>query len=364
MTGQAIGRVPVILVCGVDADTMAVASAALGWDLPRAVAVRHDLDPERDVLIRTVSDVTGVLEREELELDHACASCAMREDVVPTLERLAASGAWTAIVAQLPTTATAAQVCRVAAWVPGQLPHVRVSAVVTAVDGASLGDDLRTGETLCELDLPVRDDDGRGLAETLCGMVEYADLVFTPQPVEPEARDLLAVLMRPGAAFVDSVADLDAAVLADGVHDCQASEAWVADVRRGDLPVATGAAWVLDVRSDRPLHPDRLNDFVEVLGGGPRRSRGCFWLPTRPHQVCVWDGAGGQLSIGGEETWDSGEQPLTRIVVTGLDDGRDALAAAFQACLLTDAELAERGWFWEAFEDGFEPWLGPIRRAA
>ncbi|MEA5118876.1 MAG: GTP-binding protein, partial [Propionicimonas sp.] len=73
---------------------------------------------------------------------------------------------------------------------------------------------------------------------------------------------------------------------------------------------------------------------------------------------------GGQLSIGGEETWDSGEQPLTRIVVTGLDDGRDALAAAFQACLLTDAELAERGWFWEAFEDGFEPWLGPIRRAA
>lgn len=364
MTEFDIGRIPAILVCGVDADTMAVASSALGWDLPGAVAVRHDLDPARDILIRTVSDITGIVEREEFHLAHACVTCAIREDVVPTLEHLAASGRWTAIVAQLPATATASQVCRVAAWMPAELPHVRVAAVVTAVDAVSLGDDLLADELLTELDLPVRADDGRGLAETLCGMVEYADLVFASQPVEDETRDLLSVLMRPGAGFIDSVESLDAAALAAGVHDCEASDAWVAEVRRGQLAAGEGAAWVLDVRSDRPLHPGRLQQFVELLGGGPHRSRGCFWLPTRPHQVCVWDGAGGQVSIGSrDETWGS-EQPLTRIVVVGLDDGRDALAAAFRACLLTDAELADRGPYWEVFEDGFESWLGPIRRAA
>lgn len=356
-------KVPVVLVAGVDADTMAVASAALGWDLPDAVAVRHDLVPDRDVLVRTVSDVSGTLEHEEIELDHACVSCAIREDVVPTLQRLAVSGRWSAIVAQLPATASAAQVCRVAAWEPARVPHVRVSAVLTALDAVSLGDDLLGGELLRELELPVRDDDGRGLAEALCEMVEYTDVLFVPQPVEPRERDLLRVLMRPGTSVVDSVTDLDAATLAGGLHDCEASDAWVSEVRRDALPDAEGAAWVLDVRSERPFHPDRLNEFVEVLGGGPRRSRGCFWLPSRPGQICVWDGAGGQLSIGSDEMW-GGEDPLTRIVVVGTDDGRDALAAAFHACLLTDAEMAERGPYWEVFEDGYEPWLGPIRRAA
>lgn len=356
-------KVPVVLVAGVDADTMAVASAALGWDLPDAVAVRHDLVPDRDVLVRTVSDVSGTLEHEELELDHACVSCAIREDVVPTLERLAATGRWSAIVAQLPATASAAQVCRVVAWEPARVPHVRVSAVLTALDAVSLGDDLLGGELLRELELPVRDDDGRGLAEALCEMVEYTDVLFVPQPVDPPTRDLLGVLMRPGTPVVDSVTELDAAALAGGLHDCEVSDAWVSEVRRDALPDAEGAAWVLDVRSERPFHPGRLNEFVEVLGGGPRRSRGCFWLPSRPNQICVWDGAGGQLSIGSDEMWGA-EEPLTRVVVVGTDDGRDALAAAFQACLLTDAEMAERGPYWEVFEDGYEPWLGPIRRAA
>lgn len=361
MTNISPLTVPVILVAGFDADAMAVVTMALGWDLPRAVAVRHDLDPARDVLTRTVSDVSGLIEREEIELDHACVSCAIRKDVIPTLERLAASGKWNAIVAQLPATASPEQVCRVASWEHSRVPHIRISAVVAALRDVALEEDLLIDKLLCEVDLPVREDDRRGLAETACGLVEYCDVVFTPQPVTPEARDLLGVLMRPGAELIESVTALDCAALALGVHDCPTSDAWVDDVRRGPLPPADGAAWVLDVHSDRPFHPGRLQEFVAVLGGGPRRSRGCFWLPTRPHQVCAWNGAGGQLSVGGDEGWGT-ERPVTRIVVIGMDGGRDALASAFEACLLTDAELAEHGPYWEAFEDGFEPWLGPIRR--
>ncbi|HMR48088.1 MAG TPA: GTP-binding protein [Arachnia sp.] len=355
-------KVPVILVVGLDAETMAIATLALGWDLPSAVAVRHDLDPSRDILTRTVSDATGLIEREELELDHACASCALREDVIPTLERLASSGRWDAIVAQLPATANPAQVCRVSSWDPSRVPHVRISAVVTALCDATLEGDLLGDELLCEVDLPVRQDDRRGLAETACSLVEYADVVFVPQQIEPDERHLVTALMRPGAQLVESVSDLDGAELAAGLHHCETSDEWASEVRRGPLPDPTGTAWVLDVHSERPFHPGRLQEFVAVLGGGPRRSRGCFWLPTRPHQLCVWNGAGGQLSVGSEEFWGD-EPPLTRIVVIGLDGGRDALAAAFEACLLTDDELAESGPYWEAFEDGFEPWFGPIHRA-
>ena len=36
----------------------------------------------------------------EIDVEHACTSCAIREDIVPTLERLAASGTWETIVAR------------------------------------------------------------------------------------------------------------------------------------------------------------------------------------------------------------------------------------------------------------------------
>ena len=101
---------------------------------------------------------------------------------------------------------------------------------------------------------------------------------------------------------------------------------------------------------------------LEQLGGGARRSRGCFWLPTRPDTVCEWDGAGGQLSVGPCEHENS--EPHTRILVTGIDNDRGQLLDLFHHCLLTDDELAVRGTIWESHRDGFEPWLGPIRQTA
>jgi len=147
----------------------------------------------------------------------------------------------------------------------------------------------------------------------------------------------------------------------EGIHRHDHNEDWVQVVRRDPLPAhAAPVAWVLDFRSERPFHPQRLQDRIEALGRGNRRSRGCFWLPSRPAQVCQWDGAGGMVSIGPAEHWDEAG-PLTRIVVVGVDDGRDELASAFESCLLTDVEMAERGPYWEVSSDGLEPWLGPVR---
>ena len=356
--------VPVVLISGVEDEPMAAAAIALQWDLPRAVAVRHVVDPEREVLWRIVSDATGVVERTEIDVEHACVSCAIREDVVPTLERLGADGRWETIIAQLPVTAEAVQVCRVIGWAPHQVPHVRIAASLVALSSDTLLDDLLGDDLVSERDLPVRADDRRGVAEVACAMVEYADVVAVGETLDAEEREVLEALVRPGVAVVESFSQVDARPLAAGVHDHRANESWVAEVRRDALPDrGLRTAWVLDFASDRPFHPERLRDAIAVLGGGPRRSRGCFWLPSRPGQICVWDGAGGQLSVGSTETWGR-TRPLTRITVVGVDDGREELERAFAACVLTDAEMHERGPYWEVTEDGFEAWLGPIRRAA
>lgn len=354
-------RTPVILVSGIAEEPMATATIGMQWDLPSAVVVRHEIDPEREMLIRTVSDARGLLERIEISVEHACVGCAIREDVVPTLERLAVTGQWGAIIAQLPVTAEANQVCRVLGYEPDAGPHLRIAAALVAIQGETIPADLLGDDLLIERDLPVRGDDERGVAETTSALVEYADLIVISGTFEAGSRDLVATIARPGALILDSCADIAAATLLEGIHDHEHSEDWVQVVRRDPLPSPRGtSAWVIDFTSDRPFHPGRLQERIEALGRGARRSRGCFWLPSRPHQVCQWDGAGGMVSIGPSDHWD-GTDPLTRIVVVGVDDGRDELSAAFQSCLLTDAELDERGRYWEVSSDGLEPWLGPVR---
>ena len=351
---------PVVLVTGVAPDAMAAATIALQWDLPDAVVVHHRIDVGRSVLLRTVSDVTGVLESEEIDLEHACVSCAVREDVAPTLARLTRAGRWGAVVAQLPAGAEGQQVCRVVAGDP-RLRHVRIAGVLCAVDGDRLVDDLLGDELLCERGVHTSAGDRRGVAEVGAAQVEYADAVTVVGPAGAAEQELVRALARPGAIVPDGDGGgLDAARLLAGIHDHAAAETWAAQVRPGPLPAHCGRhVWRLDLRSDRPFHPDRLYADIAGLGGGPRRSRGCFWLPTRPTVACVWDGAGGQLSIGVAEPWGR-RRPFTRIVVTGMDDGRDELAAAFDHCLLDDAEVRRRGSYWEAAGDGFEAWLGDI----
>ncbi|MBF4161979.1 GTP-binding protein [Nocardioides acrostichi] len=357
-------RTPVVVISGIDAAAMLSTSMSVQLGSPGCVAVQHVIDPDRQVLTRVVGDLTGVIERREIELAHACVSCAIREDIVPTLERLAASGRWDGIVACLPVAAEATQVCRVLGRSARQAPHVAIAAVVAALDGTTVLDDLLGDHLLVERGLATSRDDRRGVAEVAGAMVEYADLVcLTTEPAQVE-RELLATLARPAVSSVSDPSLVDAAGLMAGVHRHQDAEAWVAEVRRGMLPEPPGTeVWRLDLVSDRPVHPLRLHEEIEILGGGPRRTRGCFWVPTRPDTVCALDGAGGQASVGSTRAWGR-ERPLTRITVVGLDDTRAEIAAAFDRCLLTDKEIATRGRTWRESWDGLEPWLGPIEEVA
>lgn len=355
------------LVTGVDELAMAATTMGLQWDLPDAVVVSHRIDVEGQQLHRTISDVTGVLERETLDLAHACVSCAIREDIVPTLHRLADLGRWAAIIAHLPLSAEALQVCRVLGF--DRDHDVRIAAVVAALDGPTLVETLTGDALLAEIDRHTSEEDRRGLAETAGAIVEYADVVTVHGDARPEALDLVRTLARPGALVVPDGSTVPVDRLLGGLHDHRATEAWVAETRSAMLPpTASPAVWRLDLRSDRPFHPDRLHERLEEIGAGPHRSRGCFWLPTRGGQVCGWDGAGGQVSIGALGPWGL-RTVQTRIVVTGLTSltsaaEREALRAAFEACLLTDAEVGPNGPSWDRAADGFEPWLGDIRFAA
>ncbi|MFT4083982.1 MAG: GTP-binding protein [Nocardioides sp.] len=361
-------RTPIVLVTGVDPDAMASVLVGLAWDLPRAVSVRHVIDPDEQTLTRVVSDADGVLDKEVIPLEHACTGCALREDIVPTIERLARDGRWNTVIACLPLGAEAVQVDHVVAGDSRLQRHLRIAAVVTALDGANIVDDLLGDDLLRERGRHSGPDDARGHGEVACAMVEYADVVVLSSETEtqpsPVGTELVRTLARPDACVVPRSEEVDASLLTSMLHDHERTARWIAPVLMDGLPQRRErGVWQLVLDSPRPFHPDRLLDDIERLGGGRHRSRGAFWLPTRPDVVQVWDGAGGQLSIGAGAPW-SEVTPRTRILFTGAGTAPDHLHDAFEAMLLGPVEALVETPNWAVPEDGFEPWLGPIRDIA
>jgi G3E family GTPase len=357
-------RTPLVVVTGVDPDAMDSAMVSLSWDLPHAVAVRHRIDPTSQVLTRVVSHAGGVLEHHEIALEHACVTCALREDILPTLERLARDDRWGAVVACLPTATEADQLSTVLTRDTRLARHLRLSSVITALGSERLVEDLLGDDLLHERGLHTNPDDERGVGEVACAQIEYADvLMLTDQPTV-EATDLVRALARPDALLLTGADQLDGTDLAARRHQHTRTTAWSSPIFDTEVPpLGASLAWRLDLSSPRPFHPERLLDQIERLGAGRHRSRGCFWVPTRPGAIQEWGGAGGQLSIGHHSTWGR-RPPITRLLFTGLGTTPTGLVEAFEDLLITPTETRLDQRSWTVLEDGLEPWLGDIRDAA
>jgi G3E family GTPase len=376
--------VPLLTICSMDPVRRDVVAAGLLCDLPGAVVVQHDVNPDPDaawVLRRTVYDLTGVIEHEYRDLEHRCLSCALREDVLPVLRRLGAGrrverrpGARpSAVVLALPVTAVALPVVRaVQSLGPGA--EVTPGAVLATIDPATFEGDLFGDDLLADRGLELAADDRRAVGEALAHQVEYADVVVTI-PDEDQAPETRSVPDVPGRVAALLTHLNPSQVPPQALHDVRPHDLVRVrrplDDARGDLrhaaPAITGdgpcGVWTVDLHSWRPLHPDRLHEGIEALAGGRFRGRGHFWLPTRPRTLALWDGAGGQLSIGPAGDW-AGARPRSRLVVTGSGPDADLLEQAFERALLTDAELARGLDWWAGREDGFSPWLDDHRDAA
>lgn len=335
---------PLTLLVSIDEVLRQAAASVLLCDEPSSVVVRHDVDPATGALHRRVYDVGGIVEDTVVSLDHPCLTCALREDIVPTLARLARLRRWTRLVLALPVAAEPAPVLDVlrTAVVAGRpLAEVVASGnVVSVVDLSTVVDDLFGDDLLAERGLALAAADRRAVGEALARQLEHANTVACRPDVAPDSA---------AATLVWHLAP-DAATLTD-LYSTQGLAV------TNDLRV-----WTAVLESWRPLHPARLQDRLAALATGRFRGTGRFWLPGRPNAICAWDGVGGQLSIGTVGRWT--EKPVTRLTFTGIDDDLPRLRAVFGDVLMTDSELARGLATWSGRDDGFSPWLGEIDQAA
>jgi G3E family GTPase len=357
-------RLPLTVLATVDPVLRDSVIFGLAIDSPSTVVLRHDIvdDGDEGAIRRVVLDGTGVIEDVRVPLEHACLSCAVREDAIPTIRDLAGDGRWDSIALALPVSAESLPAARALGWAArrgGDLPGVRLSAVVAALDVETCTEDLLGDDLLVERDLALTEDDRRAVGEALAAQVGHADVLLVAGDADrdPVGSDLVEHLRGSDSTRV-GLHDVSLAGLMDRTHDVRTGERRVDPMRvqHPNGPTENGV-WTLELSSERPFHPERLVDQVGRLGMGRIRGRGVFWVANRPGSACAWDGAGGQLSIGELEPWRR-RTPRTHLVITGTGPERPGLRAAFEDLLLSDAEM-ERGLEpWLDREDVLEPWLG------
>ena len=342
---------PVVILSTVDPVLRESALLSLLTDLPGTGVLRQDLDPATGTIRRVISDEHGVHEDTTQRLEHACLGCAVREDSLPALDTMAGSGRWERIVWALPVSAqslTAARpLCR-----GGAVDGVQLASVVCVVDADRVEEDLMGDALLADRELALSVDDRRSVGEAVAAQLEHADLVLTTgsDPVGLTLADHL----RGRRTMRSALFTTRATQVFAPRHSPRHAEARVDPclVRAPDAPDAHGV-WSLDLMSPRPVHPGRFLEGLDELAGRRIRSRGRFHLTTRPGRFGVWDAAGRQLSIGDGGPWRVAG-PSTRLVFTGVDDDRAAVAGGFARMLMTDAELAGA----RPTADGLDDWLG------
>ncbi|MBI0294723.1 GTP-binding protein [Streptomyces sp. PRKS01-29] len=382
------GRLPVAIVGGLHADARRAAVEEILRTVPGSVALHHDLSSATDRSVcRTVRDASGPLGEGEAPLVNDCACCALREDMVPELLRLATGGGHRLAVVELWDSV---EPQAMAAVIAAEGAPLELTGVATAVDPVLMVPYLANGDDLAEVGLAAAPTDQRTVGDTFARQLEYPTVIAVGEDEtseEPADDGDLALLtqLTPGARQV-RVGDgaLGMALLAGFDVEAAAARQHPACALLPQESEEHGVS-TLVWRRDRPFHPDRLYAALEDLTCAAARSRGRFWLADRPDTLLSWDAAGGALCVESagpwlaalpDAAWDM--VPAERRVAASLDWhpdhgdrcqyltftspglDRDGLVALLDSCLLTDAEYAAGPDGWKKLSHAFDELLDPV----
>lgn len=268
-----------------------------------------------------------------------------------------------------------------------------LDTMVTVVDAVNFLKDYEQAKYLQETDESLGEDDERSVADLLVDQVEFADVILvskTDLATKDDINRLTAILktlnthariipIAQGQVDVDDVLntklfDFDRAQLAPG---------WLKEMRGEHVPETEeyGIA-SFSYTARKPFHPEKFHQFLHNTEpyGKLIRSKGYFWLASRPEFAGQWSQAGGiaRYGFGGmfwkavpKENWPEEQEYLTSImeqwvepfgdmrqelvfIGQGLD--QEKITQVLNECLLTDDELLRGKGYWLQLNDPFPAW--------
>jgi len=332
-----------------------------------------------------------------VEMSNGCICCTLREDLLIEIDKLAKENKFDYLLIESTGISEPLPVAETFVFEDeygNSLSNIsKLDTMVTVVDAFNFMKDYESEDDLNTRGESLGEEDDRSVVDLLIEQIEFANVIILNKKDLVSEHDLnklksIIKTFNPDAKVIESsFGEIDLnEILNTNLFDFQkASQApgWLKEIRGEHIPETEEYGISSFVyRSRKPFHPQKFWDLIhsEDLWNGVVRSKGFFWLASRPEFTGLWSQAG--LSCRYEAAgvwwdstpktdWPTEEEYINEImknfegqygdrrqelVIIGIDMDKDEIIKHFDSALLTDEEMEKGQEYWNGLIDPFPVW--------
>jgi G3E family GTPase len=395
-----INKLPVTVLSGfLGAGKTTVLSHILNNRLGKKVAVIVNDMSEINIDAATIkNDVSLNHSNEKLvEMSNGCICCTLREDLLVEVGKLAKDGRFDYLVIESTGTSEPLPVAETFTFADENgisLGDVAtLDTMVTVVDAVNFLTDYEQANDLQDTGESLGEDDERSVADLLVDQVEFADVILiskTDLVTNEQLNKLIAILntLNTQAKMIPiSNGNINInEVLNTGLFNfarAQQAPGWLKEMRGEHIPETEEyGISSFNYTARRPFNPEKFYHFLHNTEQFCKliRSKGYFWLATRPLFCAQWSQAGGIAHYGfagmfykaiPKKDWPTEPELLADInskwvepfgdmrqelVFIGQSLNKQAMIEALDDCLLPEEAVLKGKDFWKTYNDPFPIW--------
>lgn len=324
-----------------------------------------------------------------VEMSNGCICCTLREDLMIEVEKLAKMNKFDYLLIESTGISEPIPVAQTFSFATGDelydLTQVsQLDTMVTVVDALNFFKDFGSQETIVDREMTDDPEDARSIVNLLTDQIEFANVILLNKAdlVTEDQMGLLEKTLKklnPGARIIRTTNSQvnPKEILNTGLFDYEEAEqaaGWQKELELAQKGIGHSpeteeyGIGSFVYRNAKPFHPDRFLDYV--ANNFPHsiiRSKGIFWIASRPAKAILWSQAGGSLKAEEYGSWWA-SVPMKRramnatylenqeliqakwdkkwgdrmneLVFIGQDMDKDKITADLDACLFTDEEVA------------------------
>ena len=275
------------------------------------------------VIVNDMSEVNidaGIIRTEEklVEMSNGCICCTLREDLLVEIKKLAEEKKFDYLVIESTGISEPIPVAETFTFEDESgvslSQFAKLDTMVTVVDGFNFYRDYMEAVDLKDKNMELGPEDERTITDLLISQIEFANVLIMNKMdlvTVDEKNRLLGILkkLNPKAKIIESkksVVDVFEILNTNtfNFEEAMNNPGWMMELR-GHESKETEEYGISSFvfREQRPFHPERLWKFLTSMPKEIVRSKGFFWVATRPAIVGLWSQAGRTSTLEARGAW-------------------------------------------------------------